>query len=92
MTKRWCRLILLFMFTYGPFLIFQSFLDVWPTKQMHSLVMLLGGITVLLWAVRYFIKRPKVVIYGIEAYCIATVVGFTLLIPILVVAALIRGN
>lgn len=87
--KLWRNIVLIFFFVYGPFLVFESLVDVWPTEQMHSVSQFIGGIAMLLWGVRYFIKRPKAVVYAINAFVIAVIAGLCVLLPILVVMALI---
>jgi len=87
--KLWRNILLVFLFLYGPFLIFQSFVDVWPTRQIHAIVEFIGGLTLLLWGARCFIKRPKVVVYGINTFAIAVLIGFCILVPVLVTIALV---
>lgn len=88
--KLWRNVVLLFLFLYGPFLIFQAFVDVWPMNQIHGIALFVGGLALLSWGIRYFLKGPKVVVYIINTFAIAVILGLCILIPVLVTVALFK--
>jgi len=88
--KLWQQVILAFAIVYGPFLIIQAFIDVWPTKQMHSFALFIGGVALSLWAVRYWLKGPKGLVYAINAFVITVLAVFSILVPVLVITTLVN--
>ena len=86
--KLWAVVLLVVLLVYGPFLIVQSQLDVWPSPQFHATCQLFGGISMVLWGARYFIRGPRAVIWGINIFVITTLAGLCCLIPVLVVRAI----
>lgn len=85
--RLWRNVLLVLLFAYGPFLILESLLDLWPTEQLHSIVQFIGGVSMILWGIRYFIERTSMVAHMINGLVISALAGLCVLMPTLVVIA-----
>lgn len=86
--KIWHAVILSHTFSYGFFLVTQAFIDVWPTEQMHRKGLFIGGVVMLLWAVRFFVKKPAPLLLIMNGIGITAVIVFPLLFLRLVIKAI----
>ena len=85
----WDFISLWFLGDYGLLVLIQSQIDVWPQNNLHYFVMLIGGLAMLMWVGRYFI-RQTVLCKVVDCLAIAVLTTFTLTYLILLVGGILQ--